>query len=120
MKKGRLTVPPARILQASGLLPPNPNGDTLSTSPATETPDNGEAINSGQALDEPVARQVLSFTEGADLDQAVLENQRKANLSSTEGVWTWDRIEQERVRGLKVVQSFIDLDEKLASEVKLR
>lgn len=120
MKKGRMTVPPARILQASGLLPPNPNGETQSTTPATGTPDNGEAINSGEDQDEPAARQVLSFTAGADLDQAVLENQKKANLSSVEGMWTWDRIEQERVRGLKVVQSFIDLDERLAAEVKLQ
>lgn len=121
MKKGRLTVSPARILQASGLLPPNPNGDTQSTSSsATETPASGEAISTGEILDEPVVRKVVSFTQGADLDQAILESQKRANMSSGEGVWTWDRIEQERLRGLEVVRSFIDLDEKLAGEVKLQ
>ncbi|PGH11294.1 hypothetical protein AJ80_07194 [Polytolypa hystricis UAMH7299] len=137
VKKGRLTVRPARMLRASGLLPPRPDGEGSSSSdgtpavastPAvvaeTETPAS-DAIHAGQGLDEgAVLREVMTLTEKTDLSKEVLENERKKKLAnmaaSWEGTeWSWERIEEERLRGLEIVKSFVTVDKLLPGEVML-
>lgn len=122
VKKGRLTVPPARILRASGLLPVAPNGDEQSKAPsATETPPSGEAINAGEGLDEAVVREVLTLTkEDANRKQTALEHQKRDNSRWGQTEWTWERIEQERQRGLRVIRPIIDIDADLGDEADLR
>ncbi|KMQ47769.1 HotDog domain [Trichophyton rubrum] len=122
VKKGRKTVRPENVLRASGLLPPRPPGEEVPSPPtALDTPANGEAIESGESLDEPLLRKVLTLTENSDLDKAVLDNDVKKNRDNTEksGAWDWHRIEEERLRGMDVVRSFVNIDAKLHEEVDL-
>ncbi|KAK2745279.1 hypothetical protein FQN57_003974 [Myotisia sp. PD_48] len=121
VKKGRMTVRPERVLRASGLLPPRPIGQEESPSPATtlETPASGEGIDTGESMDEPLLRQVLTLTEDADIDQAVLDNKKKFEDSAKSSGWDWHKIEQERLRGMSVVRAFVDIDAKLHEEAQL-
>ncbi|KAM5454723.1 hypothetical protein MaudCBS49596_002020 [Microsporum audouinii] len=121
VKKGRKTVRPENVLRASGLLPPRPAGEEAPSPPtALDTPVNGEAIGSGESLDEPLLRKVLTLTENSDIDQAMLDNMKKNNETSEKaGAWGWHRIEEERIRGMNVVRSFANMDAKLHEEVDL-
>ncbi|KAI0016760.1 capsule polysaccharide biosynthesis protein [Xylariomycetidae sp. FL0641] len=78
-KVGRLTIHPATILEASGLLPQRPGGWTSDTSGSiAEPPTSGDG--SREAED------------------------RRA--SADQGGWTWRRTEEERLKGLVYAQHF--------------
>ncbi|PGH00107.1 hypothetical protein GX51_06005 [Blastomyces parvus] len=145
IKKGRLTIKPARVLRAGGLIPDPPadaapsssssssssassNSATKASSetPSTaDTPSSGEAINASEGLDESVVvREVLALTESSDLSAAVLENEKRdrdrdRRRSWDEEAWTWERIEERRVRGLESLGAFIGLDANLLRRVEL-
>ncbi|KAE8149396.1 hypothetical protein BDV25DRAFT_130396 [Aspergillus avenaceus] len=123
VKKGRLTVPPERVLRASGYLPPRPEGAVpepgLVDSPAdvsgAGTPSEGIAASSG--VDGSLVREVLKLNEGDISGQGNLAAKRKENADSwNTDEWTWERIEEERLRGLKVVEGYVSLDAKLHEE----
>ncbi|EEP78535.1 conserved hypothetical protein [Uncinocarpus reesii 1704] len=118
-KKGRLTVRPEKVLRASGLLPDRPDGEVSVTASSLETPASGEAINAEDGLEESGIREVLTLGESTNLDQAVLENDKKTRSVSNGSLWTWERIEQERLRGLETVRGFINMDAKLYEEATL-
>jgi hypothetical protein len=130
VKKDRLTVRPERVLRASGFLPPRSEGEeadmatpnNMSPNPsALATPASGEGISAIEALDESmIVREVLTLSESGNLDHAVLEKNRKGNSTWDRVEWPWERIEQERLRGLRLVRAFIGLDAKLHGEAKLR
>jgi hypothetical protein len=119
VKKGRLTIPPERILRASGLLPPKPDGVYSSgSSSELESPPNGEGIHVAEGLDGAAAREVMAMTEDAVLEPSVVQTS-DANSCLGKAPWAWEDIERERQRGLKVVASFIDIDAKLSDEASL-
>jgi hypothetical protein len=124
VKKGRLTVAPERILRLGGFLPTPPveNQTVSAEDSSTEaseigTPASGEGITATGGVDSSLVREVLKLNDDQIPSREVLEEQQKANsdLWSTEE-WTWGRIEQERLRGLQVVDGYINLDEKLNGE----
>ncbi|WEW61658.1 hypothetical protein PRK78_007150 [Emydomyces testavorans] len=119
-KKGRLTVRPEKVLRASGLLPARPEGE-VSTAPSSslESPASGELVNGDNGLEEAGIREVLTLEESMSLDQAVLRNDKKTRSAWDELLWTWEKIEPERLRGLEVVRGFINMDAKLYEEVAL-
>ncbi|KLJ05521.1 hypothetical protein EMPG_10995 [Blastomyces silverae] len=143
IKKGRLTIKPAKVLKASGLIPDRPavavpassssssppslsssNGTTNTSSEAQSmggTPSNGEAIPAGEGLDESVVvREVLALTESSDLSEAVLANERRDRRRSwDQDGWTWERIEERRVRGMESLGAFIGLDANLLRVAEL-
>ncbi|EEH21145.1 hypothetical protein PABG_03376 [Paracoccidioides brasiliensis Pb03] len=127
IKKGRLTVKPAKVFQAGGLMPVRLDGaDSSNGTPSgsgipltTDTPANGEAINSGEGLDESLVREVMTLTDSTDLSQAVLENKRRDNENTWVQEWTWERIEEQRLKGLDFVKAFIGLDAKLLQGAEL-
>lgn len=80
-KVGRLTIHPAIVLGASGLLPPRPGGWTTG---------DGE--------------RELSSAESAT------EDGLKVITGEDEDTWDWSRIEAERLRGFKHAQNFAALD----------
>ena len=93
-KKGRLTIPPERILQNSGLLPPKPsNTDSVSGS---SSPPSDEA--SGVLVPESIQDMALGKAE--DLMDSSL------TPSTTDVTWSWEQVEQERVRGMKIADCF--------------
>lgn len=119
-KKGRLTVRPEKVLRASGLLPPRPEGEEMSaTASSLETPASGETVNVENGLEESAIREVLTLGESTNLDQAVLDNDQKVRSAWDGSLWTWEKIEQERLRGLETVRGFISMEAKLFEEAEL-
>lgn len=120
VKKGRLTVSPERILRTGGFLPERLESAATESvdSSAIGTPASGEGITATGAVDGSLAREVLKLSENQILDRDALEQEKKANSDSwnTEE-WTWERIEQERLRGMEVVEPYANLDGKMEHEV---
>lgn len=126
VKKGRLTVSPERILHASGYLPAPPAEmqgksapfDSSTEASAIGTPASGdEGITATGGVDGSLVREVLKIENDYIPGREVLEEQQKANSDSwSSEEWTWGRIEQERLRGLSVVNGYINLDDKLHQE----
>lgn len=100
-KKGRLTVHPEVILDASGLLPVKPTGWVRmdgSVSKVEEVHANGDAVTNGHA-----AQNGHAITNG----NAVANGQ--ANGSATKVV-DWKRIETQNEQGLKFAEHFQALE----------
>lgn len=124
VKKGRLTVAPERILRLGGFLPTPPVGnqttsavDSSTEASAIGTPASVEGITATGGVDSSLVREVLKLNESQIPSREVLEEQQKANSDSwSTEEWTWERIEQERLRGLAVVDGYIKLDDKLNGE----
>lgn len=120
VKKGRLTVPPERVLRASGFLPPRPEGapeQSVSGSNDTSaigTPAAGEETAVGEGVDGSAVREDLTLTEDKIPEPAVLRDQKRKNTDSWDPQeWSWERIDEERKRGLEVIEGYINLDAKL-------
>ena len=117
-KKGRLTIPPEIMLQASGLLPPRPSDLALIETHVLPAPK--EMKLSQQIFDIP-----FKFFETADLlvDSArnalspepisPRDKSRSGSPDGTEGKtiqWSWAKVEEERIRGLTVASKLQGLD----------
>ena len=99
-KKGRLTIPPERVLRASGLLPPRPANQErppVSVAPDTEATSNDAAFTSVAAN--------LTPDNAGEVMAASLTAQ---DAESDE--WTWERVEKERQRGMKIAELYNGLD----------
>lgn len=123
VKKGRLTVPPERILRTGGFLPPVPEGEVKTAlvdsaeASGVDTPASGEGITATSGVDGSLVREVLKMSDDQIPGQETLEKQQKENSDSWSAEdWTWERIEQERLRGLEIVAGYTDLDTKLFDE----
>ena len=115
MKKGRLTVNPEIILERSRLLPRRPSGvglpprtgDSVVPTPAAE----GTPTPTVDSRPELVAEEVDSKLGGAEIVNGEVEDE----------TWTWEMMEAERLRGLKMASHFDQLsgihDEIRAGEV---
>ncbi|KAJ5793719.1 hypothetical protein N7457_000318 [Penicillium paradoxum] len=124
VKKGRLTVPPERLLRTGGFLPPAPEGedqpalvDSSADASGVDTPASGEGITATTGVDGSLVREVLKMNDDQIPNQETLAKQQKENTDSWNvEEWTWERIEQERLRGLDVVAGYTTLDAKLFEE----
>jgi len=124
VKKGRLTVSPERLLRASGFIPAPPAEsqdknvpDSSAEASAIGTPASGDEGITATGVDGSLVREVLKMGDDQIPGRGALEEHKKSNskLWSSEE-WSWERIEQERLRGLAVVEGYINLDEKLHQE----
>ncbi|CAD6589235.1 MAG: hypothetical protein ASARMPREDX12_003701 [Alectoria sarmentosa] len=95
-KKGRRTIPPERVFRAAGLLPPRPADQE--TPPVSITPD-----TEASTIDAAAASIGESFTANNAGDIMAASLAPKA----VDGEWTWERIEAERKRGLRVAEFYI-------------
>lgn len=119
-KKGRLTVPPEVLLQASGLLPPRPADLALLQTEVYPVP-------SKRAMAQEIFDVGFRFFESLDLvweatrNMLTSEPEDASNQSrsgspdptttTTKGdQWTWDMVEQERLRGLELASKLGALD----------
>ncbi|KAJ6181047.1 hypothetical protein N7519_011508 [Penicillium mononematosum] len=116
-----------RLLRASGFLPTPPPESEAKTALADAefsaetsdvgTPGNGEGITAMGGVDETLVREVLKINDDQIPSQETLDKQQKENTDSWDvEEWTWERIEQERLRGLEVVDGYTNLDTKLFDE----
>ncbi|KAL9102386.1 MAG: hypothetical protein Q9187_009127, partial [Circinaria calcarea] len=98
-KEGRLTVPPETVLEHSNLLPPKPVSHE--TPSATVSP---SADGSSIELAAAVAAREMGPSDEQVIDAAV-------KPLPDFNVWTWEKVEKERLRGLKIAELFAGLDE---------
>jgi len=103
-KKGRLTIPPSRVLEGSGLLPPK-SFETSAPDTMPSTTPNAQARAPGGISSEPAVEEHSSLESAKDLIDAA----STAPGAHTEE-WNWQRIEDERVRGMKLAEMFNGLD----------
>lgn len=106
-KRGRMSIAPERILQASGLLPPKPAGQnaTPPITTSTDSPAPGAVVEGDEVpIGVASAAKVRDMTSSAaeDLIDAAL------NVNATEDVggWDWDRVERERQKGLRIAEAW--------------
>lgn len=99
-KKGRLTIPPERVLRASGLLPPRPAD--RETPPMSMTPD--PEITSNDAAVTSVAAHLTPDNAGEVLAASLTAQDADSDD------WTWERVEKERQRGMKIAELYNGLD----------
>lgn len=122
VKKGRLTIAPERLLHASGFLPARPEGQAQADSTDVSgigTPASGDGITAESGVDGSLVREVLKLDDDKIPGRATLEAQKRVNSDSWDADdWTWERIEQERRRGLSVVEGYSSLDAKIHDEWK--
>jgi hypothetical protein len=95
-KKGRLTINPELVLERSRLLPPRPSGVSL---PPRAEASNGDVAS---ASSKPGVLQDISGPESAAgvvaANLTVIEDGAKVFQDE----WTWEDMEAERLRGLKL------------------
>ena len=99
-KKGRLTIPPERVLRASQLLPPKPADHE--TPPVSMTPS-----QEATSIDATAASFAKSLTP--DNADEVMAASLTASLAEPDA-WTWERVEKERQRGMKIAELYNGLD----------
>lgn len=101
-KVGRRTIPPGQMLEAGGLVPPKPaDVDTPSYPP---TPSSIPESTSH----EPAFAEMVQSLSSASADEVIDSSLKPDNAD--EDVWDWQRIEDERVRGMKIAEMYNGLD----------
>ncbi|KAI9792960.1 MAG: hypothetical protein M1816_001282 [Peltula sp. TS41687] len=108
VKKGRLTIPPERVFEISGLLPPKPASSTAASSEERSpfsSPGSGmqNATTRSASLEKEVTVDTL-------LDSTISPKQDEVQPDSEELSWTWERVEEERQRGMKLADLLAGMD----------
>jgi hypothetical protein len=116
VKKGRLTIPPELVLERSQMLPPRPKGApilggwTPSQSKDT-TPERTATPSPEPEIDSPMA----TNDNGSDVflhEQVLAESLFQCTSSTIDSSddWTWERVQELRIKGLKLAEAFDSLD----------
>ncbi|KAK2752451.1 hypothetical protein FQN54_008113 [Arachnomyces sp. PD_36] len=122
IKKGRLTIRPERVLRASGLLPEKPEGiderknSTAGSDTGSDHSSSGDEEGAVEGVDGTLVREALTFSENGSRER---ERQLRENSNWDKHEWSWERLEEERVRGLGLMEGFIGLDTGLDREMEL-
>lgn len=101
LKKGRLTIPPERVFRASELLPPKPADYDIP--PATSTPTPESTSNTAAAVS------IVDHITPGNAEDVVVAS-LKAGVGNEDGEWTWEKVEEERKRGMKIAEMWGALD----------
>jgi hypothetical protein len=104
-KKGRLTINPEVVLERSRLLPPRPPGVGLP--PRSEASSGDEATPSSKAG----ASEDVSGPESAASTMTANLNGVSGVANANDDEWSWDDMEAERLRGLKLAVHLDALNE---------
>lgn len=123
IKKGRLTVPIERVFRASGLLPPRPDNTTVTgpavttaTSSAVDTPRTLDGLTDTTLDEVKLVQEVFKLSDQAP---ELLHKQQQENVASwSSEEWTWERIEEQRKKGLEMVSGYIALENNLFRDWK--
>lgn len=134
VKRGRVTVRPEACLERAGWLPERPERDADPVGESAvlvpfaggaggeESTAQGTPVNSGgDALPSVGGERVVEVKERLERvlsrDRDTIERAMQAPIAEEEeGGWSWERIEQERLRGLKVAEGWLELDGGLRGE----
>lgn len=99
-KNGRITIAPEVMLELAGLLPAKIDGQGKTA----ELEQAQRKANKVDGLPIKPAVDVVDNLEGSDTDSGY-DGSRKGSVSETRVTWTRERIEQERLRGMKIASS---------------
>ena len=113
-KKGRLTIPPERVWRNAGLLPPKPpSEEEKETPPATDSPapagsDEGvETTSDAAAVTKEAMEKITPENAKEMLDRSWRSLDESGTVDNQQvEEWTWERIEKERLRGLRLASMF--------------
>ena len=118
-KKGRLTIPPEVMLQASGLLPKRPADLALLQTEIYPAPSKRNI--SQQIFDVPfrffetfdlvweAARNALTPNTDTERQQS-RDGSPDETADEKQDQWTWDKVEEERLRGLEMASKLAGLE----------
>lgn len=98
-KHGRLTITPEKILQTSNLLPPKP----IDTPSPNSSPPSNAAVTDLPTMSTKTADEIIEASLTADASSTGEPN-------NAEDVWDWDRIQTERMRGMKIAELYAGLE----------
>lgn len=107
-KCGRQTVKPETILQESGVLPPKPEGRE-GTAEGTSSPGSASSDDGTDVVKVSTAEAVMNPT-GASKKELVAEHLDTTLFNGFDGDLTWERIEEERKKGVEIAQHMLGLD----------
>ncbi len=124
VKRGRVTVPPERVLQLAGLLPPkdnnnNNNNNNNNPSLPSDSSDDKKAQNleTNEDQEEKIPNNnniepTLEEKEEAILNATLLPKEDGSSTATEESdeEWDWSRIEAERQRGLHLASLIKGMD----------
>lgn len=125
VKKGRFTVPPERCWRSAGWLPDKPSGapstaaQSDSNTPRLEETETDHANGQKSEMTEETLRRRAQETlaRAADRLEQKAENRSGAVVDDdclrAANAWSWEDLEAERVRGLKIAESWLRLDGEL-------
>ncbi|PWY73133.1 hypothetical protein BO94DRAFT_539011 [Aspergillus sclerotioniger CBS 115572] len=117
VKKGWLTVHPERVLRASGLYPDVPIAEGITNKDKDGEGEGEEGVvlvEEGEGLETPEGIKENVAVDGGVVGEVL--DKVKHGKAWDRNEWTWEQIEEERLRGLKVVEGYVGLDEKLLAE----
>ena len=108
IKKGRFTVKPERGLRHAGLLPERPAGEKgESTTVSSNASEDG--------LTTVAAPEVLSRVASAP-EELANGHVEKGVADAGEGVWDWDMVQREKMKGMELAKGWLALDGILLAE----
>ena len=132
VKKGRYTISPEHCLRNAGWLPPQPEtgveeSGVLVPPSITETGPEGTPTGSAVPASSAAAaaevkeklQKVLSRDEDLEKGEGhgdPISAAAKTPSATSSGGWDWHRIEEERLRGLKLAEAWLALDGQLKDE----
>lgn len=128
LKKGRYTVPPERCWMSAGWMPEKPANlpvpPAAVDSSAVLTPDpeqmDGEVkiteADLRRRAQETAARATEKLEELQTNDEKEKLNKADAACRQAASKWSWDNIEAERARGMKIAESWLGLDRSLKDQ----
>ena len=97
-KKGRVTIPPEDVLKASELLPDKPASEQSVPKSGTTTAESSAKVGVESAM-----------TKAANTDME--ENMNASSKPENGEVWDWNRVEQERAKGMEIAIHMARLDD---------
>lgn len=104
-KRGRLTISPEKILRNSNLLPPRPRS---ADSPPPPTASPAVEANSFEAS---AATMLPTLSQSQIAEEKIIDAALGTKPDSKrDEVWDWDRIESERLRGMRVAEMYAGLE----------
>ena len=98
-KKGRMTIPPEQVLQASELLPENPANE--------QSVPNSEVATEGSSSAKVETESVMGKVSNTGVE-ALMDASSKPESGE---VWSWNRVEQERAKGMEIAIHMARLDD---------
>ncbi|KAI9884475.1 MAG: hypothetical protein M1823_003748 [Watsoniomyces obsoletus] len=115
VKRGRVTIPPERVLQAAGLLPPRPDAVPLPLPDSSDDPITIQKDQTSQEINEEEGEKIsnnIDITQEEENEEAILnatllpkgdnhgDEDHENEDDNGDDKWDWSRIETERKRGL--------------------